>query len=37
MDPFDWLFANLGLVLFTVICVGLIAYLVWVMINPERV
>jgi hypothetical protein len=37
MGPFDWIFANLGLIVFTVVCASLALYLVNVMIHPERV
>ncbi len=36
MSPGGWLEANLGLAILTVLSVGLIAYLAWVMVHPER-
>ncbi len=36
MDLFGWVAQNLGLVVFTVIVVGLIAYLGYAMARPDR-
>ncbi len=37
MDIWGWLAANLGLVVFTVICAGLVVYLTRAMVRPESV
>lgn len=36
MGAFGWLEANVGLAVLSVICLGLVAYLAWVMVHPER-
>jgi len=36
MGPFDWVGQHLGLMMLTVICIGLTLYLVYCMIHPER-
>jgi hypothetical protein len=36
MGPLGWLAANLGLVVLSVIALGLVAYLAWVVVHPER-
>ena len=36
MDPLGWVQQNLGLVIFTVLVGGLVVYLVYAMLFPER-
>ncbi len=36
MDPISWVTQNLGLVVFTVISVALVAYLGYAMVRPDR-
>ncbi len=36
MGPAGWVEANLGLTVLSVAAIGLVAYLAWVMVHPER-
>ncbi|HYA57482.1 MAG TPA: K(+)-transporting ATPase subunit F [Thermoplasmata archaeon] len=36
MGAIDWITANFGLTVLTLLAVGLTAYLVYVMVHPER-
>ncbi len=36
MDPLGWVQQNLGLVIFTLLVLGLVVYLVYDLLYPER-
>lgn len=36
MGGFGWLAANVGLAVLSLLAVGLVAYLAWVIVHPER-
>lgn len=36
MGSFGWLAANVGLAVLSVLALGLVAYLAWVIVHPER-